>query len=356
MTYLKSIARISKSKINLLFKVHSTETKVTKKVVEKDLVYDYCLKMCNNSEELNITDYSKVEYEFEYIFNGMNTEKFSLSLSKSMIKTYLYLHFLTANKSGVRKNLSYSSLAKSLGVSVVTMKKNLNRLTKLNFIWITNTDKNLFDIVIVDEYKNHESTAGGYITMSLDMLNHILSFDNVNELKIELKKALWCDAKVNCDKFEVSFNKDNLLSVLPSYIRPYKQKELLESNKSMFKFENGTLNYSAYKTKEELVSPLYNDYKSVIEGFFEVSKMPYSKYHYLNKNNVLETKMLNDTKTLILDDLTNLAIQYNLNLVLRALQEMYVEFGGEGINLAKSPPRFVRYKIQTYIALNKLSA
>lgn len=347
MNYLKSVTRISKEKIDLLFKVYNSDIDVIEKVVEKDSVFELC------SSEYDLIDYSKKEYEFKYSFNGIATDKFSLSLSKSMIKQYLFLHFIPANKSGVRKRVSYSNLAKSLNISTMTVRNNFERLVKLGFIWVSKVERGLYDIVIVDEYKNHESTGKGYITMSLNMFYNLLSFENVNELKIELKKVLWCDAKVNFTSANISFNKDNLLKVLPDYIRPSKREELLNSTQTMFAFENGTLNYNAYKTKEDILKPLYDDFKDIIEGFFSVSKMAYSKHYADNINNPIMTNNLILEKSMILDDLIGLAIQYNIYLILKALQDMYINYGGVGKNEVSNTGGYIRSKIEEYIATEK---
>lgn len=347
MNYLKSVARISKEKIDLLFKVYSSDIDVVEKVIEKDSIFELC------SSEYDLIDYSKKEYEFKYSFNGIATDKFSLSLSKSMIKQYLFLHFIPANKSGVRKRVSYSNLAKSLNISTMTVRNNFERLVKLGFIWVSKIERGLYDIVIVDEYKNHESVGKGYITMSLNMFYNLLSFENVNELKIELKKILWCDAKVNFTSANISLNKDNLLKVLPDYIRPSKRDELLNSAQTMFVFENGTLNYNAYKTKEDMLKPLYDDFKDVIEGFFRVSKMAYSKHYADNINNPTMTNHLILEKSIILDDLAGLAIQYNIYLVLKALQDMYINYGGVDKNETINTGGYIRSKIEEYVATEK---
>ncbi len=345
MKYLKSLSRVSKSKISLLFNQFKSDVEVIETITKKDTIFELC------SDEYDLIDYSKKECSFSYSFNGISTDKFELTLSKSMIKTYIYLHFIPGNRSGVRKNISFSNLADSLGLSVVSVRNNINRLVKLGFLWTTKVDRGLYDIVIVDEYKNHEINGEGYITLSYNMLQHLLSFDNVNELKVELKKLVWCDAKVNFTAAKITFNKNNLLSVLPGYMRKSKKEEILNSSNSLFALENGTLNYNAFETKKDIIDPLYKAHKEVIEGFFELSQMPYSKTHSISP---IMTRELEMAKALILDDLVGLAIQYNIHLVLKALQDMYANNGGVNKNETKDPGRYVRFKIQEYIALNAI--
>lgn len=347
MNYLKSMTRISKNKLNTLFNVFKSDVKVIDKVIEIDKLYELC------SDKYDLIDYSKKKYTFEYSFNGVKTDKFELSLSKSMIKTYIFIHFIPSNKSGVRKRVSYSNLADSLGLSVVSIRNNIDRLVKLGFLWVSKVDRGLYDITIVDEYKNHFKDNNGYITLSYKMLQHLLSFENVNELKVELKKLLWCDAKVNFSKANISFNKDNLLKVLPDYIRPSKKNELLNSSKSIFAFENNTLNYDAFETKENIRESLKTSYAEIIRGFFDMTKMPYNKYHADNLNNILEQEKLEMTKAIIIDDLVGLVIQYNISLVLKALQEMYILKGGINKNEVKNTGGYIRDKINEIIALNK---
>ena len=356
MNYLKSVARISKEKINLLFKVHNSDVEVKKTVTKRDALLDYYISNFNPSKDdiESFGDYSESTYEFIYTYNGIITDKFSLALSKSMIKQYLFLHFIPANKSGVRKRVSYSSLAKSLNISTVTVKNNMERLVKLGFIWVSKMERGLYDIVIVDEYKNHKIGGKGYITMPLDMLYHLISFDNVNELKVELKKILWCDTKVNFKEANVSFNKDNLLKVLPDYVRPYKKNEILNSDKSMFKFENGTLNYSAYKTKNEILLPIEKNIKSIITDFFKMTNMPFDKFCEENRNNPIMDFKVKMVEILVLDDLTGLAIQYNLDLVMKSLIDIYTHFGGYNKNDIIKMGAFVRDWIEKYISINKI--
>lgn len=347
MNYLKSMSRISKEKINLLFTMFKSEIEV----IDKTIVADEIFEMC--SDEYDLIDYSKKESEFKYTFNGVTTDKFSLRLSKSMIKTYIFLHFIPSNKSGVRKRVSFSKIAESLGLSVVSIRANIERLVKLGFLWVSKAERGLYDITIVDEYKNHTSNGGGYITLSYKMLQHLLSFENVNELKIELKKLLWCDAKVNFEVANITFNENNLLSVLPSYIRPGKRNDILNSNNSIFKIENGMLNLEAFETKEEIREPLVNSYSEIIKGFFAMSKIPHSKYHSENLNNPMEEKTLKMAEALIIDDLVGLAIQYNMSLVLRALQDMYIIHGGIDKNDVSNTGGYIRSKINEYLALEK---
>lgn len=347
MNYLKSMTRISKNKLNTLFNVFKSDVKVIDKVIKIDKLYELY------SDKYDLIDYSKKKYTFEYSFNGVKTDKFELSLSKSMIKTYIFIHFIPSNKSGVRKRVSYSNLADSLGLSVVSIRNNIDRLVKLGFLWVSKVERGLYDITIVDEYKNHFADNGGYITLSYKMLQHLLSFENVNELKVELKKLLWCDAKVNFPEANISFNKDNLLKVLPDYIRPSKKNELLNSSKSIFAFENNTLNYDAFETKENIRESLKTSYAEIIRGFFDMTKMPYSKYHSDNLNNILEQEKIEMTKAIIIDDLVGLVIQYNMSLVLKALQEMYILKGGINKNEVKNTGGYIRDKINEIIALNK---
>lgn len=96
MNYLKSVARISKEKINLLFKVHNSDVEVKKTVTKRDALLDYYISNFNPSKDdiESFGDYSENTYEFIYTYNGIITDKFSLALSKSMIKQYLFFLIL----------------------------------------------------------------------------------------------------------------------------------------------------------------------------------------------------------------------------------------------------------------------
>ncbi|MGO0987483.1 hypothetical protein ACTPEW_16235 [Clostridioides difficile] len=371
---LKPIARISKSRLKNMLGIFKTSTKKIEKTDHSvcnscDIRKNYSLhkdkldEFCSNCPKIKtFTEFSYViEKEtstgtIEIVTNRNKT----ISLSKAAIKQFIAYHFIPFNKNFVRKSVSFKNIADICNVSVVTARYNHAILLETGLVYATEVKRGKFDIVIDGEYKNHlkKSDGGqGYITMSLDTLKHLLKFDNVNELKLEIKKLLWADANTSKNK-KVKFNKENLISVLPSYIRKSSKRleAFLKGSKTLFDISNNRIDTSRYETKEKVRNRYINFIKEKIEKFFNNTgcslSANYSKVleqvnldkHELYKEDL--NRQLELEKEIIINDLVSLSIQYSINRVLKTLNYLFNEYtiDENDINYSeiKNPGAFIR--------------
>ncbi|MGX9758869.1 hypothetical protein ACWYRQ_21600 [Clostridioides difficile] len=371
---LKPIARISKSRLKNMLGIFKTSTKKIEKTDHSvcnscDIRKNYSLhkdkldEFCSNCPKIKtFTEFSYViEKEtstgtIEIVTNRNKT----ISLSKAAIKQFIAYHFIAFNKNFVRKSVSFKNIADICNVSVVTARYNHSILIETGLVYATEVKRGKFDIVIDGEYKNHLKKCDGgqgYITMSLDTLKHLLKFDNVNELKLEIKKLLWADANTSKNK-KVKFNKENLISVLPSYIRKSSKRleAFLKGSKTLFDISNNRIDTSRYETKEKVRNRYINFIKEKIEKFFNNTgcslSANYSKVleqvnldkHELYKEDL--NRQLELEKELIINDLVSLSIQYSINRVLKTLNYLFNEYtiDENDINYSeiKNPGAFIR--------------
>lgn len=368
---LKPITRISKSKLKNMFDTFKTSTRKIEKIdssacnsceinkLHKNILGEFC---SNCTKIKTFTEFSYVieketnQGTIEIVTNKNKT----ISLSKSAIKQFIAYHFIPFNKNFVRKSVSFKNIADICNVSVVTARYNHSVLIETGLIYSTKVKRGKFDIVIDSEYKNHlkKSDGGqGYITMSLDTLKHLLNFTNVNELKLEIKKLLWADANTNKGK-KVKFNKENLISVLPNYIKKSSRRleAFLKDCKTLFDISNNRIDTSRYETKEKVRNRYINFIKEKIEKFFNSTgcslSTNYSKVleqvsfdkHELYKEDL--NRQLELEKELIINDLVSLSIQYSINRVLKTLNYIFNEYtiDENDINYSeiKNPGAFIR--------------
>ncbi|EOE7347196.1 hypothetical protein PV669_16525 [Clostridioides difficile] len=371
---LKPITRISKSRLKNMLDIFKTSIRKIEKTDSSacnscEIKNKYSLHkneldtFCSNCTKI------KTFTEFSYVIEKetargtieiVTNENKTLHLSKAAIKQFIAYHFIPCNKNLVRKSVSFKDIADICNVSVVTARYNHSVLIDTGLVYSTETKRGKFDIVIDGEYKNHlkKSEGGqGYITMSLDTLKHLLKFDNVNELKLEIKKLLWADVNTSRGK-RVKFNKENLISVLPSYIRNSSKRldAFLKSSKTLFDISNNRIDTSFYETKEKVKNRYVNIIKEKIEKFFNNTgcslSANYSKVleqvsidkHELYKENL--NKQLELEKELIINDLIGLSIQYSVNRVIKTLNYIFNEYTVDenDINYSevRNPGAFIR--------------
>ncbi|MCC0697232.1 hypothetical protein [Clostridioides sp. ES-S-0048-02] len=375
MQELKPVARISKSKLNVMLETFKTSTRKVEKIdssacnscaiknnpsFDTNKLSEFCLD-CPKLK--SIAEFSYVtEKETEIgIIEIVTNENRCIALSKSAIKQYLAYHFIVSNKNYVRKSVSFASIADICNFSVVTARHNHNMLLQVGLVYSTEVKRGKFDIVIDGEYRNHlkkEDGGKGYITMSLDTLNHLLSFENVNELKLEIKKLLWADAKGSKLGKKIRFKKDNLISVLPSYILKSNKltEAFLRGSKTLFDVSNDTIDTKRYETKETISKKYTEPIRIKILKFFEDTGCSLSSNYSkvlsqinLDKYNLFEEDLITKLeleKEIIVGDLVGLAVQYGENRVLAALDYMFNKYtiDEDDINYSEinNPGAFIR--------------
>lgn len=362
--------------------VNSTETTFMPSFTKDSETIDFSVDNCDTQNLTNsITEIEKYTY---YSF-GKNTSvgykeiianKFiKKSLSKSAIKQFLLYCFLPHNKSFVRKGIPYSQIAKYCNISVPAVKENHAVLQQLGFIYSTPAGRGKVDILIPDEHKLHlkkKEGNKGYLTMSVDMLENLLQYNSINDLRVELEKIRRADAKKGKMQL-IHFNKQELIKVLPDYIRKSKNllNRALNSNKTLFPIINNKIDITNYEHQKTIDNRLKEQIKGIIESLFENSGYSYChEYTKLsNRRDYLsmagynsEVKQiqstLEQTKAFIIDELCNLGLSYGLNNIVKAIMYMfdsncfYDSYSESSINLVKNTGGFIRSVLNTNISVN----
>ena len=309
-------------------------------------VEDYCKNYCdkyshNNNGSEDEEFYFAYLYEYFYGTAEIVTDSFKrFIIKKSAIKQYLLYHFIPGNKSLLRKSVSYKTIAKLCNLSLPTVKKNHQLLVEAGLIHSTDLGLGKFNFIITDEHKNHlkKSEGGtGYISMSLESLNHLISFNSINELRVELIKFLWVDARTGSIGKNVKFKKENLIEFLPSYIKKSKKKidEIVNSKNSLFEcINNKKLNTSKYETSDELLNRLRQEATEVISNLFKdkedvfsanycglLAQLKSCNPHLTFIKDDLEYKLASE-KAMVIKDLAELAVQYGIHKVKSAINYM----------------------------------
>ncbi|EGT3815311.1 hypothetical protein EPL64_00370 [Clostridioides difficile] len=388
MQNLKPIARISKSKLKEILDIFKTSTRKIEQIDKSvcnscDIRKNYSLNKYKLDEFCSDCPRVRTFPKFSYVIekkvstkitsNGtvdiVTNENKTISLSKSAIKQFIAYHFIPCNMNFIRKAVSFKNIADICNVSVVTARYNHSILVETGLVYSTKIARGKFDIIIDGEYKNHlkKSDGGqGYVTMSLDTLKHLFEFDNVNELKLEIKKLLWVDANTKFKK--IKFNKKNLISVLPDYIRKSSKRldAFLKGSKTLFDISNNKIDTSRYETKAKIKNRYINFIKEKIVTFFDSTGCSlsnnYSKVlsqinldkHGLFKKDLI--RKLEIEKELIINNLVSLSIQYGINRVLKTLNYIFNEYtvneNDINYNEIKNPGAFVKTVILENINKN----
>lgn len=314
---------------------------------------DVIIDTNENDEKLNY---------LETMFTQYNT----ISLSKSAIKQYLYYYFIPYNKFLIRRNVSFRDIANYCNLSIPTVKANHKLLEAIGLIESVKTGFGKIDFKITGEDKLHKSKkdgGNGYATISIDMLKHLLSYDNVNELKAELYELMWVDAKSGSIGKHIRFNKENLIKILPTYIQKSQVAidRILNNSKSLFKINKGNIDTSKYESKGDINNKFKNKFKDKIIDLFGFNNTAFSKNYgtllskleymkdrgyQLEIDNIL--KQINDEKEMIIDDICKLVMQYGFNKVKSSIEFMFSDYchfdkhSNITDNEVKNPGAFIR--------------
>lgn len=394
MTVLRENARISKDKLNKLIKgirggLYLEETKTVCSCCSscpyKDklgLFKEYCEEYCDKKETvIEVKKFNTIKkiknisvegtgepvhtLELEYV---VKDHKF-IQPSKSVIKQYIFYHFLVANQYRVRTNITAKFVSQELNVSVATVKRNNQLLQDLGLIHIRRIDPSTFDIYIYEEDKLHlkKSEGGtGYLPLSKELYERIKQIKDVNVLRIELKKILKADADKNL-KREVTANvsqvrANSIIEILPYYLRRAKKKlnEKIFSDQSIFELKvSGEGSYqmdiTKYKTSEMFVQEFMNNTKtSLIEFVREnnISILPENEELLeAPEENVSPEQYRESLYDEKITDLAQLCLEYGVQTILDILiyiKHRYIEKENISINNIGA---FVRTIIRYFISL-----
>lgn len=262
---------------------------------------NYCMNFCKKC----ITYQEKITYYNES--NRYLIPRDQERLSKSQIKQLILYHFLNVDRNGFIKNISEKELASYLGCTLKTVRANNIKFVKLNYILFARVSDDIINICLLD-YKRYflSSYDGGrgYLTMHKDLLDELLAIKNVNALRLEIRELIKFD-DININAVEIkpaSYSYVELKRFLPRYIN-YRRKIV-----SILNYKSNAFELKV--TEKGIEFKLNSDY--IVNRKELESKYTIALVDYLEENNILV-----DNKAL--DDLIQMSIQYDLNIVIDAL-------------------------------------
>lgn len=233
-------------------------------------------------------------------------------LSKTQIAQFLLYHFYHVDERGIIRNVQEKDIAETIGCTVKTVRNNNVIFEQLGLIYYSRSSYGI-NIKLVEYPRYFDKNGYGYIELSFERLEELIQIENVNALRLEIRKELVYDNNEAKRKYKYDYS--------PCKI-------------SFHDFKTFAPKYTHYRGMlEEITNKGTNTYQTVIkedntiyftlkEGMHsskelkEVKKEEYTKSisHYLEQRNVLGLVPQTDQ-----NDFVQLAFEYSLDRVLQAL-------------------------------------
>lgn len=190
-------------------------------------------------------------------------------LPKSALRVYLLLYSIPQETLGnfyIIRDVSSAAIASKLKILPVTVEKSLDILASFNYITKSSgSDKHHFNIIIEDYENMHKKASeggAGYISITSEMMEILLSIKNVNFLRLELLKIFkTCDLKTEDESGFETYSLKELKSALPSHMNFMNKFKKAQKEPSIF-----VTGYEGHKILFSLKSPFsfkidYDDFK-----------------------------------------------------------------------------------------------
>lgn len=315
-----------------------------------DEVYNQLHTQCKGCSTAVWEDSYQVSVKY---INEKNRYGYQPTLKSNAIKLFITYHFLQPDTLGFIKNVSLKDLSLLLGCTVATIKANNDALSSYGYCYIC--DSGIYNNhvnILLPEYKNYHKPAHeggrGYINMSMDLLKSILTIEELNTLRLNIKGIIDVD---NASIFNVQEQASNnvttsyrkLRGFLPSYCKRNVIRGALEKSDSIFDFSFNDVSIT-FKIKEKfshktllesLREQSLHDIDTFIKRFNDVLDKAGSDYFsgenpetdaLLNMFQIDNSFHSYPALTLTNIDMDNLAamcVQYNCTLVKQAISTIY---------------------------------
>ncbi|WP_121616688.1 hypothetical protein [Virgibacillus halodenitrificans] len=253
--------------------------------------------------------------------NGEPTYSISVNkhrLSKTQILQFILYHFYHVDERGVIRNVQEKDIAEAIGCTLKTVRNNNVIFEQLDLIYHSRSSNGI-NIKLVDYPHYFDKNGYGYIELSFERLEELIKIENVNALRLEIRKELVYDNNEAKRKYKHDYS--------PSKI-------------SFHDFKTFAPKYTHYRGMlEEISKKGTNTYKTIInddnslyfildEGMQsskelkEVKKEEYTKAiaEYLDQH-----KVSGYVSQLDRSDFVQLAFEYSLNRVFQALDVLINE-------------------------------
>jgi hypothetical protein len=113
-------------------------------------------------------------------------------LSKSQILQFMYYHFLPVDERGVISYVSEKEVANAIGCSIRTVRNNNVVLENAQLIFHSRSGKTI-NVWILPYPQYFQEGGSGYLSLEFNRFTQWIAIDNVNALRMELRKELVYD-------------------------------------------------------------------------------------------------------------------------------------------------------------------
>lgn len=251
------------------------------------------------------------------------TVYYSHRLSKLQLKQIILYHFMHPDERGLLSSLSEKEVAVLLGCHVKSVKANNLFFEEIGLIYYSKSDNSKVNIWLKDYNTYHlskEEGGEGYIHMSRELLSNLLSLDDVNVLRFEIKKTVKYDSDTIKYIHQTGEAKrtapsiltcDELKRVVPLHLRtPSQLIRIANRSSTAFdtKIEGSTV---IFKLKEQ-----YNG--KIIKKEQQVKRFEEMKNYLMGiypEGTFIEVKQIND--------LVHLSFEYGLKRVKEAVNDTH---------------------------------
>lgn len=307
-------------------------------------IYKAAETACNNCPSRTFTtkNITKKVYHNEKARYGYKPR-----LKSNAIKLLLSLHFFHPDRFGIVTDININELAGLLSCDVKTIKNNLAILEQYGYISYSKTSAHCINLCINDlqQYYLPANKGGrGFIVLSFNLLNELLSINSLLSLRIHLRQIMEIDSLNAKGPFTaVSKTYKEIKLSLPDYCKPCVIRKAISNNSGIFdisfkdveksvRFEiNERFNSRMQKTEclntyTAMFKEFLIDFNNTV-SYINVNNDVCSKYReFFDQNTPNNSYRLLTLRELDLEDLAQLALQYSYNLVLKALSDIYKSY------------------------------
>lgn len=287
--------------------------------------------------------------------NEKNRYGYQPTLKSNAIKLFLLYHFLQPDGHGFIKDICIKDLAGTIGCTAATINACNDALRDYGYCYFSHSGiHDRYINILLPEYKNYHKTAAeggrGYITMSDSMLFDLCGIGNLNTLRLNIKgilevdNASYSDVQSNMVSSVVS-QYQRLRGFLPSYCKRNVIQKALEQSDTIFdlSFDERNVTFSIkekYAQKNMRKNMMENIKESLIDHVEHINtiledapgtEQPEEKERFDTILSMIGITPSSKYPCLCLthsdyEDLSSLALQYNLHMVHMALNQIYNKY------------------------------
>lgn len=264
-------------------------------------------------------------------------------LSKTQIAQFLLYHFYHVDERGVIRDVQEKDIAETLGCTVKTVRNNNVIFEEIGLIYHSRSSNGI-NIKLVEYPRYFDKNGYGYIELSYERFEELIQIEKVNSLRLEIRKELVYDNNEAKRKYKHDYS--------PSKI-------------SFHDFKTFAPKYTHYRGMlEDITEQGTNTFKTVIKDdnsiYFvleegkrssrELKELKKEEYAEAISNYLDQRKVLGLTSQVDRMDFVQLAFEYSLNRVYRALDTFINEEHVLGLQVTKNIGGRVRTIIRQHLA------